>query len=292
MDLIIRLPRIPKAGETILGGKSASIFGGKGANQAVAARRAGAEVGFIAMLGKDPNGDQMKSHFIKEGLPERFLLTNELEASGIAQIWVSEAGENAIAVAPGSNAKLFPADVESFNSEIQSAEVVLMQLETPLETVEFVAGMCSDASTKFILNPAPAASLSHSLLEKCWLITPNEHEASILSGIQVSDLETAEKAAIVLHGKGVENVLITLGENGSLLYSGGQSQSFPSMPVSAVDTTAAGDVFSGTLAAAISQGSTLQEAIRFASAAAAISVTREGAQPSIPFFEEINAILK
>jgi len=291
MDLVISLPRIPAIGETVLGGKSSMVFGGKGANQAVASIRSGGDIAFITKVGNDLFGENMKNHFKREGFRTDLILTDANEPTGIAQIFVSEKGENSIAVAPGANMKLMPKDIEPFTDLIKNSKVVLLQLETPLETVEYIADIAYRNKVKLILNPAPAQKLSENLLKKVWLITPNETEASLLTGIEVKDTSSAEKAAEHLLTMGIKNVIITLGENGSLLCNEKGSEQFKAFKAKAVDTTAAGDVFNGTLAVAITNEESLQEAINFAAAAAAISVTREGAQPSIPTRTEIESFL-
>ncbi len=291
MDLVISLPRIPAIGETVLGGKSSMVFGGKGANQAVASKRSGGDIAFIAKVGNDLFGENMKNHFKREGFQTDLILTDAIEPTGIAQIFVSEKGENSIAVAPGANMKLMPKDIEPFTDLIKNSKAVLLQLETPLETVEYIADVAFQNKVKLILNPAPAQKLSKNLLKKIWLITPNETEASLLTGIEVKDASSAVKAAEHLLKMGIKNVIITLGENGSLLCNEKGSEHFKAFKAKAIDSTAAGDVFNGTLAVAITNGESLQEAINFAAAAAAISVTREGAQPSIPSRTEIENFL-
>jgi len=292
MDLVISLPRIPAIGETVLGGKSNMVFGGKGANQAVAAIRAGCDTLFITKVGNDLFGKNMKNHFKNEGFRTDLILTDANEPTGIAQIFVSEKGENSIAVAPGANMKLLPVDIEPFVDLIKNSKVVLLQLETPIETVAYIADIAYKNKVKLILNPAPAQKLSEDLLKKIWLISPNESEASLLTGIEVTDTVSAAKAAQRLLEMGVENVIVTMGENGSLLFDNNGSEHFEAFKEKAVDTTAAGDVFNGTLAVAITNQKSIPEAIRFASAAAAISVTREGAQPSVPTLAEIDNYLK
>ncbi len=291
MDLVISLPRIPAVGETVLGGKSSMVFGGKGANQAVASIRSGGDVAYIAKVGNDLFGENMKNHFKKEGFRTDLILTDENEPTGIAQIFVSEKGENSIAVAPGANMKLMPKDIEPFTDLIKNSMVVLLQLETPLETIKYIADIAYQNNVKLILNPAPAQKLSEDLLKKVWLITPNETETSLLTGTEVIDSASARKAAEHLLKMGVKNVIVTLGENGSLLCNKDGMEHFKAFEANAVDTTAAGDVFNGTLAVAITNEKSLQEAINFAAAAAAISVTREGAQPSIPTHAEIDNFL-
>ncbi|MGL1886129.1 MAG: ribokinase [Reichenbachiella sp.] len=291
MDLVISLPRIPAIGETVLGGKSSTVFGGKGANQAVAALRSGGDVTFIAKVGNDLYGEKMMSHFEQEGFDMKNLLTDPTEPTGIAQIFVSAKGENSIAVAPGANMTLMPADLKPFEDMMANAEVVLMQLETPIESITYLANLTLEHNVKLILNPAPAQKLSDDLLKKLWLITPNETEASLLTGIEVTDDLSAQEAAKALLKKGVQNVIITLGEKGSLLSNSDGAVQYHAYKANAVDTTAAGDVFNGALAVAITENKPFEEAIDFAAAAAAISVTRAGAQTSIPTLEEITNFL-
>lgn len=291
MDLVISMPKIPAIGETVLGGRSSMVFGGKGANQAVAAIRSGGDVSFIAKVGSDLFGENMKRHFQKEGFSEDLILTDDLEPTGVAQIFVSEKGENSIAVAPGANMSLSVEDISKLKDLISNSKVVLVQLETPIETIAHIANITFKHNVKLILNPAPAQMLSDELLQKIWLITPNETEASLLTGIEVVDVESAEKSATFLLSKGVKNVIITLGEKGSLLCNSDGSKYFNAFKVTAVDSTAAGDVYNGTLAVAVSEDKSLEESINFSAAAAAISVTRNGAQPSIPTLDEVELFL-
>lgn len=291
MDLVISLPRIPIAGETILGGKSSMIFGGKGANQAVTASRCEGQVGFITKLGNDIFGDNIKAHFNMEGLPGQFILTDEDEPTGIAQIFVSHQGENVIAVAPGANAKLTIENIIPFEPILCQAKVILIQLEIPIETVSYVINFAAKNNIKVILNPAPARKLEDELLNQLWLLTPNESEAAILAGIEVYDMESAQKAGMILLNKGIQNVIITLGENGSLLCNHQGTRHYPAFKLRAIDTTAAGDVFNGALAVAITNQLSWNKAIPFANAAAAISVTRYGAQTSIPYKVEVDNFL-
>ncbi|WP_194768581.1 ribokinase [Tamlana sp. I1] len=292
MDLIIRVPYIPKVGETVLGGESASVFGGKGANQAIAAKRANGNLVFITKIGTDVFGVTMKKHFIKEGLAQESTLVDPKVPTGIAQILVSEKGENSIAVAPGANMNLCRADIEKLKPVLKKASFALVQLEIPLETVTYTIETAFENDVKVILNPAPAQHLTEDILQKTWLITPNETEAEILTGIKVTDLQNAEKAAKELLNKGVKQVIITLGALGCLHANKDHIKHYKAYHVNAVDTTAAGDVFNGTLAVALTQHKNFSEAIPFANAAAAISVTRNGAQSSIPSLDEIQKFLK
>ncbi len=290
-DMIIKARRIPRPGETILGGEFSMAAGGKGANQAVAAARAGGCVVFIAKVGNDLFGEKAARGFTEDGIDTSCLLVDEAAASGIALICVDDHGENSIAVASGANAKLLPADVMPFSDVIQNSAILLMQLETPLETVVFAASLANRTEVPVILNPAPARELSAELLKCVSIITPNESEAELLTGIAVNDEDSAGRAAEALMNRGVGTVLITLGARGVFLAAREFRLHIPSFKVTAVDTTAAGDVFSGALAVALAEGSSVRDAARFAGAAAALSVTRLGAQPSIPNRHEIEVFL-
>lgn len=291
LDLIITLPRIPAIGETVLGGESSRVFGGKGANQAVAAARTGGKVAFLTKLGRDIFGHDMRAHFQQEGLPTDWILEDADAPTGIAQIFVSAAGENSIAVAPGANGRLLPADLQPYLPMIAGAQLILVQLEIPMATIAYLAALAEQEGIRLILNPAPAQPLSAAILRNTWLITPNETEASLLSQIPVSDVLSAAKAGEWFLDQGVEQALITLGDKGSVWCTRKGMTHFRAFTEKAVDTTAAGDVFNGALATALTQGKNMEEAIRVASAAAAISVTRPGAQSSIPTAAELQEYL-
>jgi ribokinase len=288
-DMIIKVERIPKPGETILGGEFASAAGGKGANQAVSAARAGGAVTFIARVDQDMFGDKAVAGFVADGINVDYIVRDRNTPSGVALIFVGQNGENSIAVASGSNARLAPVDLKK--SPFTDAGVVVLQLETPLKTVEAAAKLAIAAGARVILNPAPARSLQDSLLRRVYLLTPNESEAELLTGIEVADETTAAKAADALLARGVENVIITRGARGAFLAGKHGQGLVNAYKVKAVDTTAAGDVFNGTLAVALAEGKSLMDAARFASAAAAISVTRLGAQTSAPTRKEIERLL-
>lgn len=291
-DMIIRVPRIPRPGETILGGRFLTAAGGKGANQAVAAARAGGEITFIACIGEDNIGGESIAGFNKEGIDVRRIARDPDNPSGVALIFVGDDGENSIAVASGANMSLTPERIIANKDFILSADMVVMQLESPLETVETAAELAFEKSIPVILNPAPAQPLPDDLLEKVDILTPNESEAEILTGIPVSDIESARSAAIVLHEKGVKKVIITLGSKGAFISALDIQTLVPGFQVNAVDTTAAGDVFNGALSVALTEGQSLDMAVRFANAAAALSVTKPGAQPSAPHRSEIEGFLK
>jgi ribokinase len=290
-DMILRVHQVPRPGETLLGGEFSTAPGGKGANQAVAAARAGGRVTFVARLGRDHLGDAALAGFRKEGMALSHVVRDGRRPSGVALIFVGADGENSIGVAGGANQGLSVDDVRRARGAISKARVLLLQLETPLEAVEAAARAGRESGVTVILNPAPACPLSDRLLRQVSMLTPNETEASLLSGLPVTDAASAERAARVLLGRGVETVLITLGAKGALVATADGSQLIGGFKVKAVDTTAAGDVFNGALAVRLAEGSGLAESVRFAHAAAALSVTRHGAQPSIPDRKEIDALL-
>jgi ribokinase len=290
-DMIIKVERIPMPGETILGGEFASAAGGKGANQAVGAARAGGAVTFIARVGQDMFGDKAVAGFITDGINVDYMLRDRTCPSGVALIFVGQNGENSIAVASGANANLTPADLKKAKSAFDKSSVVVLQLETPLKTVEVAVKLATIAGARVILNPAPARPLPDDLLQRVYLLTPNESEAQVLAGMPVNNEAAAAKAADLLLARGVQNVIITLGARGAFV-AGRQARGLVrGYKVKPVDTTGAGDVFNGTLAVALAEGRSLLAAARFASAAAAISVTRLGAQTSAPMRNEIDQLL-
>ena len=291
-DMIIKLDRIPRPGETILGGAFVTAAGGKGANQAVGAARAGGQVTFIARVGQDLFGDQAVAGFATDGINVDHVTRDKTNPSGVALIFVAKDGENSIAVAGGANAKLSPADVKKAKPAFAGASVLVMQLETPLDTVQAAAALAAKAGVPVILNPAPAQPLPDKLLECVSILTPNETEAELLTGIAVTDTATAAVAAAKLRARGVQTVIITLGARGAFVATESGQQLVPGFKVKAVDTTAAGDIFNGALAVALAEGKPLDQAVRFGHAAAAISVTRLGAQPSAPTRREIEKFLK
>ncbi len=291
-DMILRVARVPRPGETLLGGEFSSAPGGKGANQAVAAARAGGRVSFVARLGRDSLGDAALAGFRKEGMGLSHVVRDRGQPSGVALIFVGADGENSIGVAGGANQRLSPADVAGARGLISRARVLLVQLETPLRTVEAAARIARAAGVAVILNPAPARPVPGALLRNVSILTPNETEASVLTGVRVTGAASAARAARILMRRGVGTVIVTLGAGGALVATRGGSQVVPGFKVKAVDTTAAGDVFNGALAVRLAENCPLGAAVRFAHAAAAISVTRRGAQPSIPARAEIDALLR
>jgi len=286
-DMVVKAARIPAPGETILGGRFLMNPGGKGANQAVAAARLGGDVVFVAKVGNDLFGREARSLFEKEGICTDYVLTDAEEPSGVALIMVDAKGENCISVASGANGALSPEDIKAARGVIEKAGVLLMQLETPVETVLCAAQWAAAKGVPVVLNPAPACALPDGLLKCLSMITPNETEAELLTGVKVTCETSAARAAKALCAKGVKRVVITLGSKGAFVYSDGQGNLVPAVKVQAVDTTAAGDVFNGALAVALTEDHPLVAAVSFASKAAAISVTRMGAQASAPYRDEI-----
>lgn len=291
-DMILQSTRLPRPGETILGGRFSMAPGGKGANQAVAAARAGGDVTFLARVGDDLFGRQALEGFRQDGIDVGHVICDDKSPSGVALIFVDDEGENSIGVASGANGELSIADIDVAKPVIASADIVLMQLETPLETIHHAATVASAAGVPVILNPAPAQPLSDDLLRCIAILTPNESEAELLTGIQVSDVSSAMKAAESLLAKGVKTVIITLGAKGAVVVGSQFRRHVPAFSVAEiVDTTGAGDVFNGSLAVALADGKTLNDAVRFACAAAGLSATKLGAQPSAPTRKNIKQLL-
>jgi len=287
-DMVVKAAHLPGPGETVLGGTFFMNPGGKGANQAVAAARLGADVTFVVKVGDDIFGRQAVQQFGQEGIDISHVIVDPLNPSGVALISVDDKAENCIVVASGANAALMPGDLYQAEQKIRNAALILMQLEIPLETVEYVANIAAENSVKVILNPAPACDLSNALLSKVSILTPNETEAEMLTGIKIVDKESAQTAAELLAENGVETVIITLGANGALVFHANHFDWVPTRAVKAIDTTAAGDVFNGALAVAIAEGQNIEKAVLFANRAAAFSVTKLGAQASAPFRHEMN----
>ncbi len=290
IDMVVNTAKFPAPGETVLGKTFLMNAGGKGANQAVAAARLGGDVIFLGKTGKDIFGEQMSLNLKKEKINIKYLKTEAEQPSGIALITVNKAGENTIVVAPGANATLSPGDIHNVLHELDNTKIILMQLETPLETVKYLASAGKLKEKIIILNPAPAQPLPDSLLRNISVITPNKREAEYLTGLKVNNSESMERAADILLNKGVEAVIITLGDEGAFLYAGKEKQKIPAPKVKAVDTTAAGDTFNGALAVMLAEGKTLKEAVIFANKAAALSVRKAGAQRSIPYRKDIEKI--
>jgi ribokinase len=286
--MVIRTQKLPLPGETVLGKDFIINPGGKGANQAVAAARLGGDVTLVAKVGDDLFGKQALEHFRRENIDISFVSTDGEVPSGVALIGVDAKGENSIMVAPGSNSNLSIKNVGMAINAVQSGSIILVQLEIPMETVAFAIEKGDTAGCKVILNPAPANAIDHELLRHVHVITPNESEAEILTGIHVVDTPTAQRAAQKLYDMGVANVIITLGSKGAYLLNDAVRMLLPTPPVTPVDTTAAGDCFNGALAVALSEGLAMEKAVSFACLAASISVTRMGAQSSMPYKKEVD----
>ncbi|AZP31653.1 ribokinase [Cronobacter sakazakii] len=291
-DHILNLEAFPAPGETVTGSQYQVAFGGKGANQAVAAGRSGADIAFIACVGEDDIGERIRQQLSRDNIDVAPVSAVAGESTGVALIFVNGEGENVIGIHAGANAALTPERVNEQREKIANARALLMQLESPVESVIAAARIAHENQTTVILNPAPARALSDDLLALVDIITPNETEAEKLTGVKVVDDDSAAQAARVLHQKGIETVIITLGSRGVWLSVNGEGQRVPGFRVKAVDTIAAGDTFNGALMTALLEGTPMLEAIRFAHAAAAIAVTRPGAQPSVPWRDEIDAFLQ
>jgi ribokinase len=288
-DMIIKVRQIPMPGETIIGGEFFKVLGGKGANQAVAAARAGGDVVFLGCVGNDSFGKEALEGMRKEGIDVSQVKISTEKPSGIALINVADSGENSITVASGANAQLFPADIAKWKAVLQQAQMILLQHEIPLNTIRTIIETAFDLHIPVILNPAPAFPVPADLLPKIFLLTPNEHEASLIAGTQNLNEEPG-KLAKELFGIGCRQLIITLGSKGAMYATADKEILVPGIKVQALDTTAAGDTFNGYLAVALADGIAMEDAIRLANRAAAISVTRMGAQSSIPFLSELKNI--
>lgn len=289
-DMVVKVDKLPSPGETVIGAQFLMNPGGKGANQAVTASRLGGQVTFVASIGNDIFGRQAMQQFQREKIDTSFIITDKNHPSGVALINVDAKGENSIAVAPGANAQLSIVNVEQAFRSVKDQAILLLQLEIPLDTVEYAIEQGYKKNLKVILNPAPANRLSDEVFKHIFVITPNETEAELLTGIRLTNLESAREAAEVLHQKGVENVVITLGAKGAYLSNKEIKRLIPAPPVTAIDTTAAGDCFNGALAVALSENKPLDLAVAFACKAASISVTRMGAQSSLPNRKEVDQL--
>jgi ribokinase len=293
IDYVLRVENLLREGETIIAKACHKYFGGKGANQAVAARKAGAAVKFVGKLGQDSDGDSYCEYLGASNISPKGLLKDVSARTGIAIVIVDNQGRNQIIVLPGANLHLYPEDIASLGPEIFQGKILLVQLEIPLSAVVSSLEKAKAAGMVTILNPAPGASLTPEVLKLVDIITPNQREASILSGFEVRDLESAKVAADKILKLGVKTVILTMGSHGALFIEGnGTEEYFPAFKVEVADTTAAGDAFNGALACAISEEKRLPEAVLFASAAAALATTREGAQPSLPTRREIDDFLR
>ncbi|WP_460063849.1 ribokinase [Pseudomonas sp. S2_H08] len=289
MDLVTRAPRLPVGGETLIGHSFATVSGGKGANQAVAAARLGAQVAMVGCVGSDDYGVQLRSALLAEQIDCQAVSAVD-DSSGVALIVVDDNSQNAIVIVAGANGAMTPAVIDRFDAVLQAADVIICQLEIPDATVGHALKRARALGKIVILNPAPASRpLPADWFAAIDYLIPNESEATVLSGLPVDSQETAESAASQLIAMGAGKVIITLGAQGSLFANGQSFEHFPAPKVKAVDTTAAGDTFVGGFAAALANGRSEAEAIRFGQIAAALSVTRAGAQPSIPTLSDVQA---
>lgn len=287
VDMVVRTSHLPAPGETILGGEFFMNQGGKGANQAVAIKRLGGNLIFMAKLGNDVLGRQSVGYFKKEGIDTRYIALDEDSASGVALISVDDHAENSIVVASGANMLLNEQDVDKMLEEMCEGDILLMQLEIPLQTVEYAARKAFGKGVKVVLNPAPARSLPKELFRHLYMVTPNRIEAEMLTGIKIANDADVDKVAEEICAMGVKNVIITLGSKGCLIREEGVSYRIDAFKVEPVDTTAAGDTFNGALCVGLSEGMDLKQAAVMASKASSIAVTRMGAQSSIPYREEL-----
>lgn len=291
-DHILNLESFPTPGETVTGSHYQVAFGGKGANQAVAAGRSGADIAFIACTGDDDIGERIRKQLQVDRIDVAPVSAVSGESTGVALIFVNGEGENVIGIHAGANAALSCALVDAQRERIANADALLMQLESPLDSVQLAAQIAHEHQTTVVLNPAPARALPDTLLSLVDIITPNETEAEKLTGVRVEKDDDAAKAAQILHAKGIDTVIITLGSRGVWASVKGEGHRVPGFKVQAIDTIAAGDTFNGALMTALLEKTPLAEALRFAHAAAAIAVTRKGAQPSVPWRKEIDEFLR
>jgi len=292
IDFIMKMPRLPALGETVTDAVFMQTFGGKGANQAVGAVRAGGSVYFVNCVGDDDGGTRMLEHFRNEGIHTDFVFQEKEIASGAALVMIGEQGANYLSVAPGANYRLTPAHIDRAEAIVRNAAMVVLQFEILPGTLKYAFDVCRRHGVKVLWNCAPAREIEKDYLRKVTILVVNETEAGMLAGIPVTSRASAESAAGELLRSGCETVIITLGAEGAYAASRGVSDWIPAFNVDAVDTTAAGDVYCGCLAVALVEGRILSDSARFAAAAAAISVTRLGAQPSAPYRSEIEEFMK
>lgn len=292
MDLIVRADRMPKEGETMIGKEFQRAPGGKGANQAMAAARLGANVTMVGRVGDDLFGQDQIQSLQQAGIETSFISVDPEAPTGVGSITLDDSsGNNRIIIIPGANMRCTTEDVDRAQAALEAADVILLQLEIPLEVNRYVLQRAKELGKPVIFNPAPARPLDREILELVTILTPNETEAEALTGIEIRSVEDAEKAASRLREMGVGTVIITLGGKGSLYFDASGAKLAPTWPVEVVDTTAAGDAFNGAFAVAFAKGMPPEEALRFANAAGALTVTSMGAQPSIPTLERLEAFL-
>ncbi|MGB9681858.1 MAG: ribokinase [bacterium] len=292
MDLVIKTKRIPNPGETVMGESFYRAPGGKGANQAVAISKLGGNVHFIGKVGLDPFGNELTNSLVREGVDVEYLLQDENTPTGVALIIVDESGENTIVVAPGANMDLEREDIDKSKKLFSQAKILLTQLEIPLETVKYSLELARNFNMLSILNPAPARSLTEEILSLVDIITPNELELKTITGKDFSSEEEIVRSARSLLDYGIKATIVTLGGKGALCVEREDVFHISAIKVNPVDTTAAGDAFNGALALKLSEGSQLKEAVSYANVVAGITVTRKGAQPSIPYRKEVEDYIK
>ena len=291
MDLVARVLRMPQPGETIIGGDFHNVPGGKGANQAVAAARLGADVSMVGRVGQDGFADALLEALKADGIDHSHVILDPEAATGVALIVVDDAGQNSIVVVSGANGRFSPSDVDAAEDVIADADVLLLQLESPVETVNRATQVARAHDVRVILNPAPAQELPETLLAGIDVLVPNESETALLSGMPVEDVSQAEEAAAALLELGVGTVILTLGGRGALLAQGVGAEHVPAFAVEPVDTTAAGDAFVGGFAVALAEGRRMAEAVRWGNAAGALATTKIGAQPSLPTRQAVERLL-
>ncbi len=287
MDLVVQVKKMPKVGQTVMGSNFKEIPGGKGANQAVAMGRLGAKVNMIGKVGTDGFGQSLLSALEKDKINIAYIGQEDNTSTGVALINVNEEGNNSIVVAPGANYKLNKEDIDASLDAIKGSKIVVLQLEIPLETVKYALEKSKELGKYTILNPAPAVKLEDEIIKNIDLLTPNETELEILSGVEIKKEEDLFTAAKALMKKGIKELIVTLGEKGALYINREKMKSYKAYNVKAVDTTAAGDSFTGAIATALMNDKNIDEAIDFASKVGALSVTKEGAQSSLPYLEEV-----
>lgn len=296
MDIVVAVDSMPKVGETILCSNVKKIPGGKGANQAIAAKRSGAEVYMIAKIGKDENGDALLKGLEGDNINTKYVLKDDNESTGMAIITVNKEGNNSIIVVPGSNMNISKAEIIQAQDAIKNSDVLATQLETPMDVACEAFKIAKKYNKMTVLNPSPAKDLSNELIENTDIIVPNETEAYKLTGVEVKDIDSAKEASKFFLDKGVKAVITTLGENGAVIVTKENAELIPAYKVKAVDTTAAGDSFLGAVVSKISSEKisfeNLKEAVKFGSKVSSIAVQRKGAQPSIPYLKEVNEIYK
>jgi len=296
MDMVVAVDSMPKVGETILCSNVKKIPGGKGANQAIAAKRSGAEVYMIAKIGRDENGDALLKGLEEDNINTKYVLKDNNESTGMAIITVNKEGNNSIIVVPGSNMNISKEEIVEAQDAIKNSDILATQLETPMDAAVEAFKIAKKYNKMTVLNPSPAKDLSNELIENTDIIVPNETEAYKLTGVEVKDIDSAKEASKFFLDKGVKAVITTLGENGAVIVTKENAELIPAYKVKAVDTTAAGDSFLGAVVSKIDSQKisfeNLKEAVKFGSKVSSIAVQRKGAQPSIPYLKEVNEIHK